>query len=77
MNNIAYLAMAIDKNTDLICGCGIFSEDSPTTISNIIIICLLICDGNGYNDAKDNMLNSLEYSHNRWYKKLYYRYNNA
>lgn len=75
MNNIAYLVIAVDKKTESICGCGIFSEEEPTTTINNVLFCPLAECGYTFSDAKENLLELLNAPYFEWYKKLYDRYN--
>ena len=74
MNNRAYLVFAINKETDQICGAGIFSEESPTTMGNIHTFWVLAQDGENYADAKNNLLETLKMSHFAWENKIYTKY---
>ena len=75
MNNVAYLVMAIDTKTDQVCGAGIFSEPSPTTMGYIRLFVLLSQPGNDYADAKNNLLETLKESPFAWERWIYNKYN--
>lgn len=74
MNNRAYLVFAICKDTDQICGAGIFSEESPTTMGNIHLWCPLSQPGNNYEDARNNLLETLTLSYYTWENKIYNKF---
>lgn len=71
----AYFVIAIDKSTDKICGAGIFSEESPTTMGNVHLFCPLSEPGNDFSDAKNNLLETLKYNiFYIWEKEIYTKY---
>jgi len=72
--NRAYLVFAIDKKTDKICGAGIFSEESPTTMGNVYLFCALSQPGEDYSDARNNLLETLENGYYTWEKEIYTKY---
>ena len=72
--NRAYLVFAIDKKTDKICGAGIFSEESPTTMGNVHLFCPLSQPGYDYASAKKNLLGALEDGYHTWENEIYSKY---
>jgi hypothetical protein len=72
--NRAYLVIAICKKSEMICGCGIFSEEYPTTTTDIHLFCPLSQPGNDYEDARNNLLKTLTNGYYDWENKIYNKY---
>ena len=76
MNKVyrAYLVFAICKESEMICGAGIFSEESPTVMGDIYLFCPLSQPGHNYEHARNNLLQTLTFPCYAWENKIYNKF---